>query len=51
MLSDVSDVVRRPLETEINMAGCGDGRSTSSRDALSAIAMLFIDECLSLFEA
>ena len=30
---------RRPLVTEINMAGYGDGRSTSSRDALFAIAI------------
>lgn len=34
------------------MAEYGDGRPTSSRDALSAIAMqLFTDECLSLFAA
>ena len=37
--------------TEINVAKYGDGRSTSSRDALSAIAMRFIDEYSSLFAA
>ena len=33
------------------MAGYGDSRSTSSRDALAAIAMRFIDDNLSLFAA
>ena len=33
------------------MAEYGDGRSTSSREALSAIAMRFIDEYFSLFTA
>ena len=37
--------------TEINTAGYGDGRSTSSRDALAAIAMRCIDDNLSLFAA
>ena len=36
---------------KIHMAEYGDGRSTSSRDALSAIAMRFIDEYFSLFAA
>ena len=40
---------RRPLVTEINMAGYGDGRSTSSRDALSAVATRFTDGYFSLF--
>ena len=31
--------------TEISTAEYGDGRSTSSRDAFSAAAMGFIDEC------
>ena len=51
MFSDVSKRHRRPLVTEINMVGYGDGRSTSSRVALSAIAMRFIDEYFSLFAA
>ena len=42
---------RCPLVTEINMAGYGDGRSTSSRDALAAIAMWCIDDNLSLLAA
>ena len=33
------------------MAGYGDGRLTSLRDALPAIAMRFIDEYFSLFAA
>ena len=33
------------------MAGYGDGPSTSSKDALSAIAMRFIDDYFSLFAA
>ena len=37
--------------TEINIAEYGDGRRTSSRDDLSAIAMRFVDEYLSLFAA
>ena len=37
--------------TEINMAEYGDGRSTSSRDVLSAITMRLSDEHFSLFTA
>ena len=33
------------------MAGYGDSQSTSSRDALSAIAMRFIDQFFSLVAA
>jgi len=40
---------RRPLVTEINMAGYVDVRSTSSRDTPSAIAARFVDEYFSLF--
>ena len=41
----------RPFLTEINTAGYEDGRSTSSSEDLSAIAMRFIDEYFSLFAA
>ena len=41
----------RPFVTDINKVEYGDGRSTSSGDALSAIAMRFIDEYFSLFAA
>jgi len=47
MFSDVSDVI----VTELNMGQYGDSRSTSSRDALSDIAMRLIDRYLSLFAA
>ena len=42
---------RRPLMTKINMAKYGKGRSTSSRNALSAIAVRLIEEYFSLFAA
>ena len=45
MFSDVSDVI------EVDIAGYGDGRSTSSRDDLSSMAMRFIDEYFSLLAA
>ena len=40
-----------PLVTETNMAGYGDGRLSSSKDALFATAIRFIDEYFSLFAA
>ena len=47
---DVSNVIEVFL-TEIIITEYVDGRSTSLSDALSAIAMRFIDEYLSLLAA